>query len=182
MDDTTSTSQWSARQVFPLSDAASAAESLFAQVLTGCAGQMGLQDADTVVDLLRRGDPVAHHACEQQLARHVAEYLSRLDGGIKAVYRYEWAGGGAHRGAGETEAGPTIHLVVLTRQRTAALISVLAALNRALSQAFADRWGSTAGAHVLNVCVIDDADTRNEASYAALLFPPHLEPIPVWQR
>ncbi len=143
---------------------------------------MSLQDADIMVDLLRRGDPVAHHAYEPALARNVAEYLSHLDSGIQAVYRYECPGGGKSRGHDEIGARPAIHLVVLARQRTAALISVLAALNRALTQTFADRWGAKEVTHVLNVCVIEDADTRNEASYTSLVFPPHLEPVPVWQR
>ncbi len=125
---------------------------------------------------------MVYPAYEQQLACHVAEYLSQLDPAIKAVYRYPCACGGGPGSEGEIEWRPAIHLVVLTERRTAALISVLAALDRALSQALVDRCHTPQATHVLNVHVIDDADLRDQGRYAALFFPPRLQPVPIWRR
>lgn len=182
MDDTLSTSQSAGPPSFPLPDPTSSAASLLAEAFTACAERTGLKSAETVVDQLRRGDRVVHHVCEQELARNVAEYLSCLDRDIKAVYQYEGAGGGKSSDPHEIERGLTIRLVVVTRRRTAALISVLAALDRALSQTLADHCRWQDAAPVLNVHVLDDADIRKGAPFAALLSPPHFEPVPVWQQ
>lgn len=182
MDDASSTSHPGGRRWFPLSDPTSVAEALVADTLSRCAEQMSLRDSAAVVDRLRRGDHVVHLACEQELARNVAEYLSYLDSDIKTVYRYEYTCGGQSAGQHALELRPIIHLVVLTERRTAALISVLAALDRALSQSLAERCGGQEAPSVLNVHVIADADIRNRAGYAALLFAPHWEPVQVWKR
>lgn len=176
------TSQSAPTRLFPLSGPAGVAESLFAQALTACAQQMGLPGIEAVVDRLRNGDAVAYDACQHELAHRVAEYLSSLDRDIKAVYRYEYAWGGAGKGPRARELGLVIHLVVVAGRRTAALLSVLAALDRALTQVLADWRGGQEAGQVLDVHLIDDADMRTGAGYAALLYPPHREPVPIWTR
>lgn len=180
MDKTSFSAPSVAMRLFPLSEPATIAESLVARTLTTCARQMGLQGEEAVVDRLRRGDAVAHQACQQELAFNVAEYLSSLDHDIQAIYRYESARGGLE--PAEAELRPAIHLVVLTGRRTAALISVLAALDRALRQALADYCCWQDAAHVLNVSVIDASDSQTGAGYAALLFPTQRNPVEVWRR
>ena len=181
MCNASSTTQRVGRPRVPLAEPTGVAEALVGEALSRCAEQMGLEDAAAVMDRLRRGDPVAHQAYEQELARHVAEYLSYLDSDIQAVYRYECACGGHRDGQHPPEMRPTVHLVVLTRRRTAALISVLAALDRALTQSLADGCGLNDAAPVLNVFVIDDDELRHREGYAGLLFPPHLEPVSIGQ-
>ena len=75
-----------------------------------------------------------------------------------------------------------IHLIVWAQRKTGALNSLVAALDRALVQSYADLIGMRQLTHLLDVQVIDDADVENRVGYGAMLSSIHHRPIQVWER
>lgn len=165
-----------------LSDPAALAETLLTAALDGCADRLALPDEAAVLAHLLNHDGLARYYCLRELAQGVAQVLSLLDGDITTVYSYD----PAQLTDPSAQEGPQLalplHLVVCTRRPTAALISLLAALDRALQQDLADRVRPYRVGPILHAHIIDDADIRHRASYATLLFTPHQEPVQVWRR
>lgn len=138
-------------------------------------------DKVRVVDCLNRGDPAARRELKLGLARYLAEYLGFLDEDVKAVYVSDHV----DNYAGESVAGSSrwvIHLVVYAEPKTAALTSLLGALNRALTAEMRKsvEYAETEG--FLDVQLINSADLENLARYAALLNAPRYRPTRIWQR
>jgi hypothetical protein len=75
-----------------------------------------------------------------------------------------------------------IHLLVWTQRKTAAFDSLVAALDRALAQAYSDTIGTRGVTTLLDVQVIDDADVKQRHGYGAFRAWVHLQPIQIWKR
>lgn len=166
----------------PSSEVAVFAQTALTEALEFCAQKMGLQDPKAVADYLRRGDG---HACDYfqyGLAKTVAERLGELDEGIKAVYLYDDEATPEDACLGAARKIPLTHLIVWAGQRSAALNSLLAGLDRALAQALGDLLGQSQFSHALDCQVIDDVDVENRAGLGALLSSLHHRPIEVWKR
>jgi hypothetical protein len=158
------------------------------QALAYCARKMSLDGPQPVVERLRQGDSVACGYCLYSIAKQVAETIASLDENVKAVYALDYDAtpedlcfGKAMRGA------PMVHLIVWTGRKTAALRSLVLALDRTLAQAYATMLGmrpSVEGtlASLLDVQVIDDADVASRTGYGALLRSIHHRPIQIWER
>lgn len=166
----------------PLSDPSHMADALLCRALAACAATLALSDEAAVVDHLAQHDATVCRVCQEELAVCVAEYLSALDADITAIYRYTYACQPDGSPLDDALLTLPLYLVICTRRRTAALIALLAALDRALRQSLADRSRTHNVAPVLNVHVMDEADVRNQVGYAALLFAPRHEPDQVWKR
>ena len=165
-----------------LSNPALLAETLLSAALDGCADRLALPDEAAVLTRLLNYDESARHHCLRELAQGVAHVLSLLDSDITRVYSYDPAELTDLGAPEEPHLTLPLHLVICTRRPTAALISLLAALDRALQQDLADRVRPHRVAPMLHVHVIDDANVRRQTSCATLLFTPHQEPIQVWRR
>lgn len=138
-------------------------------------------DKDLVVECLNRGDMAARRELKLGLARYLAEYLGFLDEDVKAVYVSDHV----DNSDGEMVAQSSrwvIHLVVYAEPKTAALTSLLGALNRALTTALRKSVECAEIEGFLDVQLINSADLENLARYAALLNAPSYRPTRVWQR
>lgn len=134
-----------------------------------------------VVKCLKRGDTAARRELKLGLARYLAEYLGFLDEDVKAVYvsdhvdnyRDEWA---------EKPPRWIIHLVVFADPKTAALASLVSALNRALASALRESVECGETEDFLGVQLVNSADLENLARHAALLTAPSYRPTRIWQQ
>lgn len=167
---------------FQLSDAGSIAEVVLTEGLAFCAQKMGLGDHQSVVDRLREGDDSACRYCRYGLAKKVAESVGRLDDEVKAVYVFDYGATPQDLCFGQKTQVPLIHLIIWVEQKTDALDSLVAALDRALVRKYANLVDKPRLAHMLDVQVVDDADVENHVGYGALLSSIHNRPIQVWER
>jgi len=165
-----------------LPDIASTAEVALTQALEFCAQKMGLDSPQVVVDRLRQGDSTAFGYWHYGLAEQVAEYLAAWNEDVKAVYIYDYGATPEDSCFGEMTPAEPVHLIVWAQRKTAALESLVAALDRALVQGCADLINRAKLMHLLDVQVVDDADAENRTGYGALLSSLYHPPIQVWKR
>ena len=161
----------------------SAAESMLTEAVEFCAQKIGVSSHATVVDLLRRNDGTT---CEYYLygvAKQVAASLGAMDENVKAVYMFDYDAtpGDLCFGAGAPNTR-LIHLLVWTQRKTAAFDSLVAALDRALAQAYSDTIGTRGLTTLLDVQVIDDAEVKQRHGYGAFRAWMHQQPIRIWKR
>lgn len=134
-----------------------------------------------VVQCLNHGDPAARREFKLGLARYLAEYLGFLDEDVKAVYVSDLI----ENYRDETAAVPSrwvIHLAVFADPKTAALASLVNAMNRALILVLDKEVAGAEPEGFLDVQLVNSADLENLARYAALLSAPNSRPTRIWQR
>ena len=165
-----------------LPNAASTAEAALTKALEFCARKMKLDSHQAVVDHLRQGDRTACSYCHYSLAKQVAEYLGAFDENVKVVYICDYDATSEDLCFGEAAQTSPIHMIVWADRNTGALNSLVAALDRALVQSYADLLGTSQLRYLLDVQVIDDADVENRIGYGALLSSIYHRPIQVWER
>jgi hypothetical protein len=165
-----------------LPDAASMAEATLAKALEFCAQKMGFDSHQAVVGHLRQGDSTTCSYYHYNLAKQAAEFLGALDENVKAVYICDYDATPEDLCFGEATQASPVHLIVWAQRKTGALNSLVAALDRALVQSYADLIGTCQLTHLLDVQVIDDAGVKNRVGYGALLYSLHHRPIQVWER
>jgi hypothetical protein len=163
-------------------DATSTAELALDEGLTFCARKAGLQDAQEVIEHLRRGDSTVCHYCRYGLAKKLAESIGRLDDNVKAVYTVDYDATPEDRCFSREAQTSSIHLIVWAARKTDALTALVKALDRALVEAYADLIDAPELVHLLDVQVVDDADVEERVGYGALLSSIHNRPIQVWER
>ena len=164
-------------------EASVTAESILAQALSYCAHKMGLDGPQAVVERLRQGDGISCGYCLHSIAKQVAQALGTLDGNVRAVYTFEDDATPEDECFGEVARGaPLVHLIVWAQRRTAALCSLVGALDRSLAHAYASVVAMGQPVGLLDVQVIDDVDVENRSGYGALLGSIHHRPIEVWHR
>lgn len=158
------------------------AETALARALEFCAQKMMLGNPQAAIDCLRRGDS---HACgyfQYGLAREVAGCLGELDEGIRAVYLYDDEATPEDACLGAARKVPLTHLIVWARQKTAALDSLLAGLDRALAEMLGDLVDRSQFSHALDCQVVEDVEVETRTGFGALLSSLHHRPIEVWKR
>jgi hypothetical protein len=142
-----------------LPDMIAAAERALNWGLELCARRMGLDSAQTAVEQVRQGSAVARMYCCTGIAKQVAESLAASEESVRAVYAPDqdvlFRDLCASAEAGEEA---TVSLLVWTRHRTAALDSLVAAWDRALTQVCRDRIGAHGQVPVLDVHITEDTD------------------------
>ena len=123
------------------------------------------------------------HVLPPRCSRQIAESLGSLDENVKAVDTLDYDATRKDFCLGKAIQGTSLtHLIVWTQRKTAAFDSLVAALDRALVQAYTDILGTHNLTTVLDVQVIDDADVEKRIGYGALLASIHHCPIQVWKR
>jgi hypothetical protein len=160
-----------------------AAEGILAQALSYCSHKMGLDGPQAAVERMRQGDGVACGYCLYSIAKQAAESIGTLDGNVRAVYTFQGDATPEDECFGEVAQGaPLVHLIVWAQRKTAALCSLVVALDRSLVRAYTSVVDIGQPSGLLDVQVIDDADVENRNGYGALLGSIHHRPIKVWHR
>ena len=163
-----------------LMDSVNAADAILNRALACCLDEIPLKNQAALVECLRQGNHTANSRYKHNLAQQMAEHLGMCDDDVKVVYIYDHDIEDTHW---DEEWSPLIvHLIVWAQPKTAALNSLIAALNRALTRCYGDLIGDLPPVHLLDVQVIDDVEVKNRAGYASLLFSPHFRPLVVWKR
>lgn len=165
-----------------LSDVAGIAQTALDNTLDFCAQKMHLPGPHAVAAHLRQGDRRAVGYCQYGLARQVAEYLAALDREISAVYMYDYDATPEDVCFAEGMPTPLVYLIARVNRKTSGLNALVAGLDRALTQGYAELIGQPNLAHVLDVQVVDEAEVQSRAGYGALLSSLHMQPMQVWKR
>ncbi len=161
-------------------NATTAAQAVLTRALEFSARELSLDSPRAAAAHLRRGDQTARGRFQYGIAQLVAEYLGNWDAAVRAVYVYELYG--AREDWVGSPGVPLLHLIIWSQPKTAALHSLIAALDRALAQGLSELLGVPPPVYVLDVQLIDDAEVEARLGYAALLFSPHYRPAGVWSR
>jgi hypothetical protein len=140
------------------------------------------QPVKTVVARLQEGDRDAASYWRYGLAKVVAECLADWDESVKAIYAVDYDATPDDIAFGTARLPVLVHLIAWVDRKTAALDSLVAALDGALSKKFADLMGMASLAHLLDVQVVDDGDVEARKGYGAVLTSLHNRPIQVWKR
>ena len=164
-------------------DATRSTQIILSEAMQFCAQKIQVDSLDAVVDLLRQNDRAACEYCLYGVAKGVATHLGAMDEHVKAVYVLDYDATPEDLCFGTlNQDTPLVHLIVWTERKTAALRSLVAALDRALAQAYADLFGGHQIKILLDVQMIDDADVENRTGHGALLQAIHYWPIQIWER
>jgi hypothetical protein len=167
---------------FHMPDVASTMRDALTRALDYAAQKLRLQDRGAALERMKQGQRNALDYCHYSLAQHVAETLGSLDENVKSVYLYDVDATPEDRAFAELPQGLPIHLLVWVERETSALHSLVAALDRALTQGYAAQIGPRRLAHVLDVQVIDDLDVERRRGLASLLYSMYNRPIALWER
>jgi hypothetical protein len=164
-----------------LSDAVSAAEAALVGATSFAAGKTRLSRAEVAI-ALKQNDSAVRSYFQYGLAKQVAEHLAALDEQITAVYMYDDEATPEDAILGADAAMPLIHLIVLAKRRTNALNSLVTALDRALVRGYAGLASMPNLAHLLDVQIVSEEESKQRTGYAALLSSLHHQPLTIWQR
>ena len=163
--------------------ASNSTENMISEAIAFCAQKIRVDSLEAVVDLLRQNDKAACGYCLYGIAKRLAASLGTVDEHVKAVYIFDYDATPEDLCFGTLNQGmPLVHLIVWAERKTAALSSLLAALDCALAQAYTDLVGGPEVGSLLDVQVIDDADVENRIGHGALLQSIHHRPIQIWER
>lgn len=161
---------------------AGATDGMLDRALAYCAEKMHLTGTGSALDLLRRGDRMARWYAHHSLAEQIAECLGQLDDTIEYVYVYDLDATPEDLAFGEPSRTSPIHMIVRAERKTAAVFSLIRALEDALVQEYAERVGPDKLEFLLDVQVIDIDDVKMRRGYGALLSSLHSRTIEVWHR
>jgi hypothetical protein len=164
------------------SDVTSLAEAILTQALEFCATKLNLESYETAVERLQQGDNITFSYWRYGLAKKGAEYLGEWDEGIKAVYIFDFEATPEDICFAEVTPDIIIHLIVWAQRKTAALNSLIGALDRALVRIHVELLHMPQLKHLLDVQVVDDRDVENRLGFGALFSSLHHRPLPVWKR
>ncbi|MBN1581027.1 MAG: hypothetical protein JXA89_10020 [Anaerolineae bacterium] len=166
-----------------LPDVATMANHILSEAIAFCAAKMGVDGPTAVVNLVKQNEKDACTYCLYGIAKRVAVSLGTMDENVKAVYVHDYDATPEDICFGTLNQNtPLVHMIVWTERKTAALNSLIAALDRALGQFYADLIDKPQIKSLLDVQMVDDAEVENHVGSGALLHSIHHQPIRVWQR
>jgi hypothetical protein len=169
-------------KIAEVKDLASTTEAVLNQAIEYCAQKVRPDNAQAVIERLRKGDSQVCEYCNYSLAKQVAASLGALDRNILAVYAYDYDTPADDYYFGEAGRALPIHLIVWAKRKTAALDAVVVTWDRALARRYAELVGGHQPAHLLDVQVVDDTDVVKRIGYGAMLTSLHRPPTEVWKR
>jgi len=146
----------------------------------------GLQDRGQALEAVRAGDCCACSYVRYGLCKELGEYLGGIDVSVGSVYAYEpeHCTGVTDLASNEAERMRGINLVISVDRRSAALTSILASLEDAVSEAtkaLVCPKGS-GSCYMLDVKVADEQEVASRRGYGALVSSIHVRPLRVWSR
>ncbi len=156
------------------------------EALKFCAEKVGLKDKEQARDVLCEGDCRVCEYLRYALAQKVAEYLGLVDDTLKAIYTYEseYATSVDEAIPGRPNSSPGFNLIARVSRKSAALSSVVASLNSALTEEY-KRLGcpkANALCSELDVKVVNDDEVQKRTGYGALIGSLYVRPIELWHR
>ena len=163
-------------------DVTAEADAILTQALDFCAQKLNLSSSEAVVENLRQGDSSTYRYWTYGLAKKASEQLGAWDESIIGIYIYDYEATPEDVCFSEVAPDPLIHLIIWAQRKTAALKSLMEALDNALTQAHIERLGTHHLKYVLDVQVVDDYDVASRRGYGALFSSLHHRPLPVWRR
>lgn len=163
-------------------DAASSAQAALTNALSYCVEKIKAGTPATVKEQVKAGDRAAREYLTYQLGRQIAEHLGAFDDDVRAVYAFEYDATSDDLSFGELGGLPSVHLIASVNRKTAALSSLITALDRALCDVYANTFGSERPNHLLDIQVVDDKDVSERRGYGALLASIHHRPMKIWSR
>jgi hypothetical protein len=156
------------------------------EALEFCAEKAGLKGKEQVRDALCHGDCSVCEYLRYALAQRVAEYLGSVDDTVKAIYTYEpeYATSADEVVLGRPNLWPGFNLIARVSRKSAALSSLVASVNSALTEEY-KRLGcpkANALCSELDVKAVDDDEVQKRTGYGALISSLYVRPIEVWRR
>jgi hypothetical protein len=159
---------------------------MFRRAIAQSAPQLGLKGSARVVELLRRGYCQSCETLRFNLARQVADYISLVDPGLRALYLYdpEYASGDYECAKTASSPSSGIHLIAWTRAKKSIPSDMLQELRAAFQDARTDILCPDASGlcYSLNVAVVNDAQVRTRKGYAAMIDSTTIRPTQVWAK
>jgi hypothetical protein len=163
-------------------NAVSTAKDVLSKALDFCAQKMGGDCPQVAITRLQQRNHAAYEYCHYSIAEQVGAALGALDENVRAIYMFEYEATPEDVCFDETAGTPLVHLVVWVHRKTEALQSLIALLDRAMVQSYAELIGPRELQHLLDVQVVDDAEVEKRVGYGGLLFSLHHRPLRVWER
>jgi hypothetical protein len=156
------------------------------EALEFCAEKAGLEGKEQARDALCHGDCSVCEYLRYALAQRVAEYLGSVDDTVKAIYTYEpeYATSADEAVLDRPSLWPGFNLIARVSRKSAALSSVVASVNLALTEEY-KRLGcpkANALCSELDVKAVDDDEVQKRTGYGALISSLYVRPIEVWRR
>lgn len=147
-----------------------------------CAKRLG--GSEDPVALLKTNHSVAHEYLRYGLALRLAEYVADADETVIAVYLHNWGPAAEEVEADAVGMTSPLSLIIWVRRQTAALRSLLADLDGAITREYkalvapaADRMCS-----LLDANLVEDREVGTRTGLGALLASTRERPLRVWQR
>jgi hypothetical protein len=177
-------SGWKGGDVGTVTIDATSIQNMIESALGFCARLSRVDSREEALEAIRDGDCCACGYLRYGLSKELGEYLGGIDVSVRAVYAYdpEHCTGVTDLAGAEGERG--INLVVCVDRRSAALTSILASLEDAVTQAtsaFVCPEGNGT-CYMLDVKVADKHEVDTRRGYGALLSSIHVKPLKVWTR
>lgn len=132
-----------------------------------------------VIERLEDGDPAAHECFRYAVAKGVGAYLSLVDATIRSVHMVD--------AASEEPSSPItepLQLIIVVDRRTAAIESLLAELDTALTRGYRQLMAPRADAmsSLLITMLVDTTEAASRQGAGSLLHSLHCPPVRVWAR
>ena len=151
-----------------------------------CARLSRVDSHQEALEAIRNGDCSICGYLRYGLSKELGGYLGGIDPSVRAVYSYEpeHTTGVTDLAGAEAQWMRGINLVVCVDRRSAALSSILASLEDAVTQAtrsFVCKEGNGT-CYLVDVKVADQEEVATRRGYGALVSSIHVRPLRVWTR
>lgn len=174
----------SGKAVLLMPDVQRSAEAIVEAALSYCVDRGVCNCTETLVQMMQQGNATAHDYFRRALAEQVADYLARVDENVRAAYCYRCGALADEMEADEPGVTSEAPVLLHVHRRTAALSSMIAALDQAMVSYYRTNLVPAAKKmrYLLDVQVIDDDDVRDGRGLAGLLTSIYSKPVKIWER
>lgn len=167
---------------FRVSEISSAVDAAIETALRYAQEKAGVGDLNLVMKKLQGGDVTAWQYFNYCLAQQVSEYLGACDSHVQATYTFDYDATPEDVIFSDQVRDRLIHILVWVSRKTAALETLVRALDAALCESYVQRLGISRPKHVLDIQVVDDTEVQERTGYGALLASIHRQPLKIWSR
>jgi hypothetical protein len=122
-------------------------------------GRLNLDDPVIAEEQVCRGNSPAIEYVRHEIARQVAGLILRTDHNVIAVYEEHQLPEAEEMDTPEPGIADPINLVVYSQLETAALRSLIDAIDQAIAEALAERWGNVSPG-VISAEIVDEARSK----------------------
>lgn len=165
-----------------LPDLVATAETILSDALHFCDEKTRAGGVETVRRRLSQGDNTTRSYFNYRIAQQTAEYLGAVDKNVKEAFIFEEEATEEDLCLSESTRDPLVHVLIWATRETAALKSLVQALDHALTEKYAALLDVNKPTHLLDVQIVDDSEVASRFGYGALLSSLHHRPVQVWTR